>query len=182
MTSQLREARLVLRAQSGDLEALDTLLEGIQAPLFRYLRNLVGEEALAEDLLQEVFLLVCRKIKWLREPRVFRAWAYRIASREAKRSLGREKRWRDQVRDEAVLSQLSDPKADFAEEVEMAAHLPELVSAVPAASRAVLLLHYQEELTLREISDVLELPLGTIKSRLAYGLATLRSGINSETP
>src|SRR5262249_57471397 len=72
-----------LRAQTGDREAFDQLFRLAQEPLYRYIFSLVGARALAEDILQEVFILIYRKIRWLREPELFRPWAYRIATREA---------------------------------------------------------------------------------------------------
>jgi RNA polymerase sigma-70 factor, ECF subfamily len=66
-----REAYLVQLAQSGDREALAALLDEIQRPLYGYLFGMVGDRHLAEDLLQDVFVLVCRKLVWLHEPQVF---------------------------------------------------------------------------------------------------------------
>ena len=104
-TSQ-RESWWVLQAQSGSHEALNELFKSVQEPLFRYLLSLVKEPHRAEDILQEVFIRIYRKLGWLREPDAFRPWAYQIASREAFRYLQRERRWDDQIRDEAALSAL----------------------------------------------------------------------------
>ncbi len=90
MTDPKQEMFWVLRAQTGDARAFDELLKSIQAALFRYIYRLVGEHAAAEDVLQEVFLIIYRKIRWLEKPRLFRAWAYRIASREAFKRLKSE--------------------------------------------------------------------------------------------
>jgi RNA polymerase sigma-70 factor, ECF subfamily len=97
-----RESWLVLRAQSGDREALDELLKSVQGPLYGYVFSLVRERPLAEDILQEVFFRVYRKLGWLREPELFRAWAYRIATREAFRHLRRERRRAERFEDEAA--------------------------------------------------------------------------------
>ncbi len=177
MARDRHEVLLVLRAQSGDRRALDALLQRVQAPLFRYIRGIVGEADRAEDVVQDVFVLICRKLKWLREPRFFRAWAYRIASREALRCVRRDQPWRAQVRDPDVLDQIADDDEARAAIRERVADLATLVAAVPPASRMVLLLHYQEELTLQAVADVLDLPLGTVKSRLAYGLSALRAAV-----
>jgi DNA-directed RNA polymerase specialized sigma24 family protein len=56
----------VLRAQSGSHEALNELFQLLQEPLFRYLKNLVREEFKAEDILQEVFIRIYRKLRWLK--------------------------------------------------------------------------------------------------------------------
>ena len=168
-----RETRLVLLAQSGDRAALDALFESVQTPLGRYVRAAAGDAALAEDVLQEVFILIYRKLYWLRDPELFRPWAYRIASREVVRQLKRRRRWPEQFDEGAGPEQLAaettgPPPGEWAE------RLPELLSKVSPASRMVLVLHYLDEMPLQEVADVLGLPVGTAKSRLAYGLAALR--------
>jgi RNA polymerase sigma-70 factor (ECF subfamily) len=171
MADATQETRWVLLAQAGDRAALDGLLRAVQEPLFRYLAGLVGNQTLAEDILQEVFLRLCRKLGTLREPELFRPWAYRVATREAFKHLQRERRWVEQVRDEAVLGAVPAPAlADAA----FVSELTNLVADVPPASRAVLLLHYGQGLTLSEAAVVLGVPPGTVKSRFAYGLAHLR--------
>jgi RNA polymerase sigma-70 factor (ECF subfamily) len=169
-----REAFLVLRAQSGDREALDALLASVQEPLYRYLLSLVRERHLAEEALQETFVRVYRKLGWLREPGLFRAWAYRIATREAFRQLKRERRWAEQVRDEDALVAIAapPPREEFAPE--LSARLRESVAGLSPASRAVVVLYYLHEMSLEETAAVLGVPLGTVKSRLAYGLGALR--------
>ena len=180
MTIPKQEIFLILRAQSGDREAFDELLKSMQAALFRYISRLVGEDGLAEDVTQEVFLIIYRKIRWLENPQLFRAWAYRIASREAFKRLKRERRWTEQIRDEEVLEKIS--AADTAEiyEPELIEKLPVLIANVSPASRAVLILHYLDEMPLSEVAEILDISLGTVKSRLAYGLASLREKIKKE--
>jgi len=165
-----QEARWVLRAQADDREALDELLRLVQEPHYRYIVSLVGQRALAEDILQEVFILIYRKLRWLREPELFRPWAYRIATREAFKHLKRERRWSEQSVDEAVLADLPVLPRDALAPVMLA----QLVAQISPASRAVIVLHYLHELPLDEVADVLGIALGTVKSRLAYGLASLR--------
>ena len=67
--AEQRESLWVLQAQSGSHEALNELFKGIQEPLFRYIVSLVRDQHLAEDILQEVFIRIYRKLRWLREPR-----------------------------------------------------------------------------------------------------------------
>src|SRR5262245_35244389 len=68
MADRGQETLWVLRAQVGARDALDALFRAVQAPLYRYALGLVGDAALAEDVLQEVFLRVYRKLPYLREP------------------------------------------------------------------------------------------------------------------
>ena len=180
MTIPKQEIFLILRAQTGDKAAFDELLKRIQTALFRYIFRLVGEHATAEDVLQEVFLIIYRKIRWLENPHLFRAWTYRIASREAFRSLKRERRWMEQIRDEEVLEKISARETPEIYEPELIEKIPELISNVSPASRAVLILHYLDEMSLSQIAEILDISLGTVKSRLAYGLASLREKIKGE--
>lgn len=177
---------LVLLAQAGDRQALAQLLQSIQEALHAYLARLVNDEHLAEDVLQEVFVLIWRKLRWLRDPELFRPWVYRIASREAFHRLKKERFWSGLLSDPQLeaLAQEEPPERVPPEWLDqLASHLP----AVSPASRAVLLLHYFQGLTVSEVADVLSLCPGTVKSRLGYGLGTLRqrlarTGIPHENP
>lgn len=180
MINPRQEIFWVLRAQTGDREAFDELLKSVQTRLFRYIFRLVGERGAAEDVLQEVFLIIYRKIHWLENPKLFRAWTYRIASREAFRRLKSEKRWTEQVRDEEILETISIEKSEEIYEPGLIEKLPALISEVSPASRAVLILHYLDEMSLSETAEILDISPGTVKSRLAYGLASLREKIKKE--
>jgi len=172
-----RETWWVLRAQSGDQTALDALLRSVQQPLFRYIRAIVANDASAEDVLQETFLRIYRKLGWLSDAAVFRPWAFRIASNESFRALKRERRWRG-AEDEAVLEDIAAP--DAATEPWLRDRMQGSLQGLPPASRAVLTLHYLEEMPLAEVAAILEIPLGTVKSRLAAGLARLRREFGTE--
>lgn len=162
--------KLVLRAQAGNRDAQDELLRGIQRPLYAYVRGLTADGHLAEDATQQAFVQVLRGLRWLRDPRFFRAWAFRIASREAMRALRRRGIVIDPDDAPEPIDEAHEPIG--ADERKL---LLERVDRLSPASRAVVLLVYLEELSLAETADVLDLPLGTVKSRLAYGLAQLRN-------
>lgn len=169
------ESWWVLKAQAGDRDALDRLLRAIHDPLRRFVTRLTGDRTAADDILQDTLLIVARKLPWLDRPEAFRPWAYRIATRTALKALRRERRWfllidRDADVD-AAQALIVEPPPDLAE------RLPELVASVSPASRAVLLLHFMEGMPLQAVSDILEIPLGTVKSRLAYGLRVLRERV-----
>src|SRR6202034_2616468 len=97
------QTMLVLLAQAGDRSALEQLLRDAYAPLRRYITRLAGVD-LADDILQETSLQIFRKLPFLREPAVFRAWTFRIASRIAFSHLKRARRW--QPLDDAPLEHL----------------------------------------------------------------------------
>jgi RNA polymerase sigma-70 factor (ECF subfamily) len=177
MTDEQREIFLVLRSQTGDKNAFDELLKRVQQPLFRYIYRLTGEHALAEDVLQEVFIIIYRKLRWLENPKLFRAWAYRIASRETFRRIQMDKRWTQQIRDEEILERISSDEKNEIYEPDLIAKIPDLLAEISPASRAVIVLHYLEEMSLSETAQILDIAPGTAKSRLAYGLESLRKKI-----
>jgi RNA polymerase sigma-70 factor, ECF subfamily len=170
VTSKTQEAQWVLRAQVGDREAIASLLGAVQPTLTRYVRAIVGAPD-AEDVAQDVLVLIYRKLWTLTAPDLFRPWMYRIASRAAFQHLQKRRRWPPHLRDDEALDEL--PAQDVAA---LGPRIDELLldPRVTPASRAVLALHFKEEMTLVEVAAVLDVPLGTVKSRLAYGLATLR--------
>jgi RNA polymerase sigma-70 factor, ECF subfamily len=168
------EALCVLRAQSGDRDALDGLFRAMQQPLFRYLVGLVGRRELAEDILQEVFLQIYRKLVWLRDVGLFRPWAYRITTRIAFRRLHQERRRSALSAGDGPLRSIPSPasREEYAEQ--RAEDFHRLAERASPASRAVLVLYYLHGLSLEEVADVLGLAMGTVKSRLSYGLSVLR--------
>jgi RNA polymerase sigma-70 factor (ECF subfamily) len=125
----------------------------------------------AEDVAQEVMVTVYRKLWTLSSPDLFRPWMFRIASRTAFHYLKKRRRWPDHLRDDEALPELAAPDLS-----EVASRVDELLQdpRVTPVSRAVLALHFKEGMTLPEVAAVLDIPLGTAKSRMAYGLAALR--------
>ena len=87
------ETLLVTLAECGDVAAFEQLLRRVHGPLRRYVVHLAGESE-ADDILQEAALKIYRQIRHLREPRVFRAWAFRIATRAAFVHWSVRKLWR----------------------------------------------------------------------------------------
>jgi RNA polymerase sigma-70 factor, ECF subfamily len=171
--SERDEAALVLLAQTGNRAALGDLLERVQPRLRGYLQMLTRDDARADDVLQDTFVIAVRKLRVLRDPTVFRAWMYRIATREAYR--------RRRPADLALEDTLEVTGGDLSHElaaVEQRERLRALVAALPDRAREVIALHYFDEMALDEIAAVLDAPIGTVKSRLAYGLARLRKDVN----
>jgi RNA polymerase sigma-70 factor (ECF subfamily) len=170
-------ATWVLRAQCGDRDALELVLRAVQPALRRYVAGLVGADD-ADDILQDVLLIVSRKLYWLEQPELFRAWAFRIASRAAFRFLKKRKRWLEATVDRTWLDDLAAP--DVVAPDDTILQLLDSPALTPA-SRAVLVLHFREEMPLAHVAAVLEIPLGTVKSRLAFGLKTLRKELRNGT-
>jgi RNA polymerase sigma-70 factor (ECF subfamily) len=164
----------VLRAQAGDRRALDDLLKGCQVQLYRYLSSLLEDPLDAEDAVQMTFLQVCRKLPSLRDTSLFRPWIFRIAARIAYRIRNRRhRRSRPTVTDH--MDELPDTtSAVDLDDFEVKERLPELLEALTPKCREVVVLHYLDEFTVPEVAAILEIPVGTAKSRLSYALTCLR--------
>ena len=170
MVNSGRRIRLVMQARTGDRDSIEQLLSEIQPQLLGYITGVVGRTA-ADDVLQDAFVQICRNLKWLRDPELFLPWAYRIASRSCFKTLKRDRRFTQAEED-----------TDFPEEstsvtqpeLQLFSEVPELLQKISPSSRAVLSLHYLRELSIQEVAAILEIGVGTAKSRLAYGLSCLR--------
>lgn len=176
MTDPRRQARLVLQACLGQRDALEQILLDVQAPLLGYITSVVGR-TIADDVLQETLLQICRKISWLRDPELFKPWAYRIASRSCFKSLKKERRL---FALESEAAPLGEEALLLQPELQLFLDMPELLMKISPASRAVLHLHYLQELSIQEVAAILDITVGTTKSRLAYGLSCLRQIIGKK--
>ena len=99
----------MLRAQCGDRDALELLLRSVQPSVHRYLCGLVSAIH-ADDVLQEVLVVIASKLAWLEHAELLRAWTFRIASRAGFRHLKKERRWQEQPVEHFRLEEL--PAAD----------------------------------------------------------------------
>ncbi len=166
---------LAARAQLGDRPALEALLRELQRPLLEHVRAIVRDDDLASDVLQEVLLIICRRLHTVRETEWIRAWAYRIATREAVRAVRRARREEGSLVDLEDLPPAEEPDiAGAGPTDDQLAELPSRLAMLPPRAQLVLRMHYLQSFTLPEVAAALEVPLGTVKSRLAYGLARLR--------
>lgn len=172
------EIFLILRAQAGEIAAFDELFKTVQLTMYRYIFHLVRHRQLAEDILQDVLLIIYRKIRWLDDPRLFRPWAYRIASRECFRHLKKEKRSATHQLDEDVLPEAMTARIEPEYDTRLMAMLPSLIAELSTESRAAIALHYLHEFSIRETAEILNISLGTAKSRVSYGLQTLRKKLS----
>jgi RNA polymerase sigma factor (sigma-70 family) len=169
---------LVARAQLGDRAALEEVLRALQRPLYEHLRTIVGDPQTAEDVLQDTLFTVARKLHTLRDPRWLRAWAYRIATRNGVRRAMSEQRWADEPTEQELSSVIEEPSVPL--DAESLERLRSAVSAVPPASQLVLRMHYLDGLSYAEVAEALDISVGTVKSRLAYGRQALRMILRGE--
>jgi RNA polymerase sigma-70 factor (ECF subfamily) len=166
---------LAASAQLGDRPALEELLRRLQYPLGEHIRGIVRDHDLAADVLQDSLLVICRRLGTVRQTEWVRAWAYRVATREAFRAAKRRRRARGEpVEDLPSLPEV--PVVETGVDEQLLAELPAKLAALPPRTQIVLRMHYLQSLTQQEVAEALEIPIGTVKSRIAYGLTCLRRG------
>jgi RNA polymerase sigma-70 factor (ECF subfamily) len=173
---------LAARAQLGDRNALEELLRQLLPPLREHLEGILGDDDQAADVLQDALIIVSRRLGTVRQTEWIRAWAYRIATREALRALRRAHQNRGVPLDDMLAVPAVPVTAPDTNQDELLAELPDRLAALPAGAQVVLRLHYLHSMTQQEISEALEIPLGTVKSRLAYGLMCLRRSLVPRDP
>lgn len=160
-TEQLVDELLVMDAQSGQVRALEKLVSRWQRRLWWHAYNLTGSSDGAWDITQETWLGIVRGLGRLHDPARFRAWAYRIATNKSNDWLRRN-----------VHVPIPEPGSDAPQQTneqqsgETARDVREMIRRLPRQSRAVLTLYYLEQLSVPEISVALNIPNGTVKSRL----------------
>ena len=176
---QIYDELLVLKCQAGDRQAFEELVERWQERLWRYARALTGSEPAAWDIVQETWVAVTKGLARLREPGLFESWVFRIVSNKSTDWLRRR-----QVRNRAS-GQLAGENGSQADETqptdERAEALEAALGRIAPDRRALLMLRYVEGFEIAEIGEILEIPAGTIKSRLSRAIAELRRlmGANS---
>ena len=174
----LESELLVTRCQRGDRSAFDDLVKLWERSLFYYLRRLCPSEADAWDLLQETWLKIYRSIDSIRDPRTLPAFLYTTARNAAISRLRlRDNRTVDESQNGHGASDASALDCAFiafddAEQVHQA------LDHLPLPQREAVTLYFLEELSIDEIADVLNVPAGTVKSRLHYGKQAIRKIIS----
>jgi len=177
MPSDKRLRLLVLRAQSGDRMAIDRLLSEHQHDLFGFLTNMLHNHADAEDALQVTLLQVVRKLKWLKNPASFRPWLYQIASRTAWRNMKTQGK-HNQLNASAQLEQLAAAPQELPpEEDHLIQQIPQWLERLSMKGREAVILHYLKGFTTEQVAEILDIPLGTAKSRISYSLTCIRKWI-----
>lgn len=160
------EMRLVSQAQHGDQDAFCRLIYRHRAGLIDVVYRLCGDPALAEDAAQVACVKAWQKLASFRVGSSFRNWLYRIAVNTALDGLRREKPGADFAALE--LAAPLEPIEARIEQQERAQQVRRAVLALPEFSRAVLVLKEYRGLSYQEIAETLDIPMGTVMSRLSY--------------
>ena len=163
---EVTELDLITQAQQGDRQAFSELVRHHREGVVTVVYRLCGDVNTAEDAAQEAFIRAWQHLPSYQPRSPFRNWLYRIATNVALDVLRGEKQTTD-VDDLPLAASGPSPEAAV-ESMERAEYVRQTVLALPPASRTVLVLREYEGLSYQEIADTLDIPIGTVMSRLSY--------------
>ena len=180
------DAELVTAAQAGDRDALDRLLRLHYDRVHAVCRRVVGTSHDADDAAQEAMIRIVNGLHSFDGRSSFSTWAYRVASNTALDEL-RKRRRRPMLRavdDEGEVPEIADRLAERrVDAVAERLSLDDAIAGLPDDFRVAVVLRDVADLDYREISDVLGVPVGTVKSRIARGRSLLAAHLgNRSTP
>ena len=178
------DRELILQLQGGSLEALGELYDRYQSMVYRTALVITNDPSSAEDLLQDVFLRLHRFADHVDSQRPIEPWLYRMTTNLAYTYVKRSRRWLGPLEDFAewlVGNEKQNPheNAEYNDDWQQ---VQKAISSLALPQRLVVVLYYLNDLSLQEISDILDVPVGTVKSRLHYGRETLKKklGLRSD--
>ncbi len=170
------QADLVRRAQRGDEEAFAALVPAAVDRLLAVAYRILRDPGLAEDATQQALLIAWRKLPTLREPDRFDAWTYRLVVNACYAEAGRRRVHLTPLRllgdDAAVVD--SSPQTHDRDRLDRG------FQKLSIAHRTVVVLHLHVGLPFEEIAELLDVPIGTARSRLHYALRALRAAIEAD--
>ena len=184
-TPERSDEELLKLFRAGNASAFDALVHRYEGELFGYLNRYLRNRELAEDTFQTTFMTVYQKAETFEEGKRFKPWLYAIATNQAidasrkrkrRQTISLENEW-DSGESSAKAGSLRDVLESNNEKPDSSAMMDEkkvqvrkAIDTLPENLRQVLLLAYFHEFKYQEISEVLEIPLGTVKSRLHAAL------------
>ena len=176
MDSEKELENIVIRCKSGDREAFEELFELYQPRLKYYIRRLDRANVNTEDILQDIWVTVFRKIRKLKDNNSFPVWLYRIARNKVYGRFRHSEKF-IKLPEEKNHPQYSDEDNEFS--AEDAEQLHNALNKIQPYHREVLTLSFIEQMTYQQIAEVVGCSIGTVRSRIFYAKQSLRKEMES---
>jgi len=172
------EEYLVACARLGDRSAINRLVTLRGPALLRHAIRLLGNRDDAHDAVQDAWIEIIGSLPRLRDERAFPAWAYRIVTRRAARIVAGRVRHRAEVNDTAELADIAvDETASMAAD---ARAVRQAITTLPPPQAAAISLFYLEDMSVAEVAIALDVPPGTIKTRLMHARTKLNKALKGD--
>ena len=171
------ETELVTRAQHGDRAAFGLLAAEIATKFLAVSRRILRDVDLAEDATQQALVAIWRDLPQLRDPARFDAWSYRLLVRACYAEGRRSRTWSPNLR------ALPADEPARAGELDAVIYRDQLETAIRRLSvdhRTVLVLHHYADMPLERVAQILEIPLGTVYSRLHHAMRAMRAALDAD--
>jgi RNA polymerase sigma-70 factor (ECF subfamily) len=156
----------------GDQNAFADLYKRYQQQVYGYLLRILQDEAGAEDVLQEVFLAVWQGSGKFKHRSSVKTWIYRIAYKRSISWLRRYERKSSPIQLDEIVDSGVGPEETAISAIRIA-HLKRAMVCLPPKHRAVLELAFTQDMSYLEIAEILNCPIGTVKSRMSYAIRNL---------
>ncbi|AEE97777.1 RNA polymerase sigma factor [Mahella australiensis] len=179
----LNDEQLAAAASRGDKAAMEVLIYRYHDSIYRYIYRLTASESAAQDLAQETFLHAIQALHNGRPPRSFRPWLYSIASNLC-RDMWRSGHYLHEkacdMSDMDVPCDSDGGIVDLLERQQLRMRVIEAVTSLPMDVRQPVVLHFYEDMKVKDIAAVMDIPEGTVKSRLHRAYKLLKGRLSND--
>jgi len=163
----------VLQAMRGDNQAFERLVDRFDRRLLYYVQRMVDDPHSARDIVQETWINAFRSLPRLRDAQAFRSWLYRIAHGFLAKRLQLQYKRRETKEPTSDIAEHSSDELEF--QADQATMIHAALGHLAPTHREVLLLRFMEDFSINDIALALEVPAGTVKSRLHHAKLALKS-------
>ena len=179
--------QLVEKATQGDADALCRLCEKISKGVIFQVTHILGGQANAEDVSQEVLIRVCENIEKLRSPKAFKVWLSRIIINEKNRYLAKNMKRAEVLNIEDYIESAVEDNENFlpqqcVENTEMRGAVMAIIEGLPKRQKEAVILHYYEGLSVGDIAETLEIKSQSVSKHLALAREKLRQELSEWSP
>lgn len=171
--------KLIEAVKKHEEGAFEQLYNEFYKLAYFFANKLCRNEADAKDAVQDTFIEVHRSIHTLKENAYFKAWLYKIVLSKCKKIFRKNKHTTIDFEDEPLINSIQEERIEFTPErltnfTSDKEVLESLIAKLPPSQAAIITLFYLEQFSVKEIAEILEIPIGTVKSRLSYGRTCLK--------
>jgi len=171
-------AEVVARARGGNGDAFATIVRAYRNRLFGLALGMVRNRDAAEDVVQETFIKAYKNLRKFRGDATIYPWLYRIAVNTAHNYLRQRRDGAVDIEEVAPVLEADDPGPfGLANATELGAAIEKAVGALPGRQREVFMFHYFEQLTHREIAEVLGISEGAVKAHYFHAIQKLKTAL-----
>ena len=188
----MEDSELILKYLDGDVQAFNVLVNRWQVKLYNFAFKLLGRREDAKDVTQKAFIRAYKGLRKLKDPAKFSPWIYQITMNLCRDEMRIQRRLpslslHDTIRtsngEEVELQEFLSDDSESADDALYQGEVAEIIrkglKMIPEEQRIVIIMKEYQGLKFREISEILQEPLNTVKSRMYYGLNALRKALSS---